>query len=163
VLPTDWDPHFESVFNTPGWPTDPAYYLHVPSQTDPTFAPDGHHSVFVLVPIAPGLRDGAARRAWMRERVLEDLATHVVDLRDRIVTERDACVSDFAEHFGQPQGNALGLAHTLWQTGPLRPSHRARNAPGLYYVGADTQPGVGLPMCLLSGEHVADRIVGDAA
>ena len=163
VLPPDWDPHFEAVFDTPGWPTDPAYYLHVPSQTDPTFAPDGHHSVFVLVPIAPGLRDGSARRAWMRERVLEDLATHVVDLRDRIVTERDACVSDFAEHFGQPQGNALGLAHTLWQTGPLRPSHRADNAPGLYYVGADTQPGVGLPMCLLSGEHVADRIVGDAA
>jgi phytoene desaturase len=163
VLPTNWDPHFASIFDDPGWPTDPAYYIHVPSKTDPSFAPDGHHSVFVLVPIAPGLHDGPARRAWMRERILDDLAARAVDLRGRIAVEQDACVSDFANYFGQPRGNALGLAHTLWQTGPLRPSHRAANAPGLYYVGADTRPGVGLPMCVLSGEQVADAIAADAA
>jgi len=162
VLPTDWDPHFASIFDDPSWPTDPAYYVHVPSMTEPSFAPDGHHSVFILVPIAPGLLDGAARRAWMRERILDDLATHVVDLRDRIVVQREACVSEFADRFGQPQGNALGLAHTLRQTGPLRPSHRASNAPGLYYVGADTQPGVGLPMCILSGEQAAQAVLADA-
>jgi phytoene desaturase len=162
VLPTDWDAHFTSIFDDPGWPTDPAYYVHVPSQTDPSFAPDEHHSVFILVPIAPGLLDGSARRAWMRERVLDDLAAHVVDLRDRIVVQREACVSEFADRFGQPQGNALGLAHTLRQTGPLRPSHRAVNAPGLYYVGADTQPGVGLPMCIISGEQAAEAVLADA-
>ena len=162
VLPTDWDHHFEQIFEDPDWPSNPAYYLHVPSRTDPTFAPDGHHSVFILVPIAPGLRDNEARRAKMREMVLDDLATHAVDLRDRIVVEADACVSDFAEDFGQPKGNALGLAHTLTQTGPLRPSFRATQAPGLYYVGADTQPGVGVPICLISGEHAAQAVAADA-
>ncbi|MFO8097990.1 MAG: phytoene desaturase family protein [Salinibacter sp.] len=162
VLPPDWDPHFEQIFDDPAWPSNPAYYLHVPSKTDPSFAPDGHHSVFILVPIAPGLRDNAARRAKMREMVLNDLARHAVDLRDRIVVEADACVSDFAEDFGQPKGNALGLAHTLTQTGPLRPAHRATEAPGLYYAGADTQPGVGVPICLISGEHAAQAIAADA-
>jgi phytoene desaturase len=163
VLPPDWDPHFSAVFDDPQWPANPAYYVHVPSLTDPSYAPDGHHAVFILVPIAPGLDDPPARRAHMRNKVLDDLATHAVDLRGRIVTEHDACVSDFADGFGQPKGNALGLAHTLMQTGPLRPSHRARNAPGLYYTGADTQPGVGLPMCLISGEQAADAVLHDAA
>ena len=162
VLPRDWDPHFKQIFDDPSWPRDPAYYIHVPSRTDASFAPDGHHSVFVLVPIAPGLRDNETRRAKMRETVLDDLAEHAVDLRDRIVVEADACVSDFAKGFGQPKGNALGLAHTLTQTGPLRPAHRATEAPGLYYVGADTRPGVGLPMCLISGEHAAQAVAADA-
>ena len=48
------------------------------------------------------------------------------------------------------------------QTGPLRPAHRATEAPGLYYVGADTQPGVGVPICLISGEHAAQAIAADA-
>jgi hypothetical protein len=54
VLPTDWDPHFERIFDDPAWPQDPAYYLSVASKTDETVAPDGHHAVVVLVPIAPG-------------------------------------------------------------------------------------------------------------
>ena len=163
VLPVDWDAHFAQIFDDPGWPTDPAYYVHVPSKTDPSFAPEGHHSVFVLVPIAPGLKDGAARRAWIRDKVLDDLARRGVDLRGRIEVERDVCVSDFARHYGQPKGNALGLAHTLRQTGPLRPAHRARNAPGLYYVGADTTPGVGVPICLISGEQAATAVTADMA
>ena len=161
VLPPDWDHHFEQIFEEPGWPSDPDYYVHVPSRTDASFAPEGHHSVFVLVPIAPGLKDGSARRAWMRDKVLDDLAERGVDLRGRITVERDACVSDFAARFGQPKGNALGLAHTLRQTGPLRPSHRAANAPGLYYVGGDTTPGVGVPICLISGEHAATAVTTD--
>ncbi len=163
ILPTDWDPHFESIFDSPHWPKNPAYYVHAPSTTDPSFAPEGHHAVVVLVPIAPGLDDTEDRRAWMRETVLDDLSRRGVDLRGRIEVEHDACVSDFADYFGQPKGNALGLAHTLTQTGPLRPPHRASNAPGLYYVGADTQPGVGVPMCLISGEHAATAAAADGS
>lgn len=162
VLPTDWDPHFEQVFENPSWPNDPAYYVHVPSRTDSSAAPDGCHAITILVPIAPGLKDGTARRAWMREKVLDDLARYATDLRGRIEVEHDACVSDFASYFGRPQGSALGLAHTLFQTGPLRPSHRARQAPRLYYVGGDTEPGVGLPMCLISGRQVAEALRADS-
>jgi phytoene desaturase len=161
VLPTDWDPHFESIFEEPAWPDEPAYYLSVTSRTDETVAPDGHHAVVVLVPIAPGLADGPEIRQEMRDAVLADLAEHTgVDLRDRIVVEERACVSEFADRFGDPDGTALGLAHTLGQTGPFRPGHRG-GVEGLYYTGAYTTPGIGMPMCLISGEHTAEAVLED--
>ncbi|MFB6296265.1 MAG: phytoene desaturase family protein [Halobacteriales archaeon] len=161
VLPTDWDGHFERIFDDPDWPEDPAYYVSVASKTDDAVAPEGHHALVLLLPIAPGLEDGPTVRAEYREFLLSDLAERTgVDLRDRIVVEESTCVSEFAEHFGDPGGTALGLAHTLSQTGPFRPSHRA-GLDGLYYVGAYTNPGIGMPMCLISGEHVAGAVLAD--
>lgn len=162
VLPTDWKPHFDAIFEDPQWPEDPAYYVHVPTKTDPTIAPEGHESVFVLVPLAPGLDDDPETRAQFRELVLDDLAEHTgVDFRDRIVLEEEASVSDFASRYHAPKGTALALSHTLDQTGPLRPAHRAPDVDGLYYTGAYTNPGIGMPMCLLSGEHVAGAVLED--
>ena len=161
VLPTDWDAHFEHIFDDPAWPDEPAYYLSVPSLTDDTVAPDGHHAVVILVPLAPGLDDTPERRAQFRDQILADLAANTgVDLRDRIVVEKTACVSDYVDRFGDPQGTALGLAHTLWQTGPFRPGHRT-GVDGLYYTGGFTAPGIGMPMCLLSGEHAATAVLDD--
>jgi phytoene desaturase len=161
VLPTDWDAHFESIFEEPAWPEDPAYYVSVPSVTDPTVAPDDGHAVVVLVPIAPGLEDGPEVRERYRDEVLSDIADHTgVDLRGRIEVAETACVSEFAEWVNAPQGTALGLAHTLRQTGPLRPGHRAP-LDGCYYTGAYTTPGIGMPMCLISGEHTRDAIRED--
>ncbi|MFB6162369.1 MAG: phytoene desaturase family protein [Halococcoides sp.] len=164
VLPTDWDPHFEAIFDDPHWPDDPAFYLSVPSRTDASVAPDGHHAVVALVPIAPDLDDGRAARDRMRETVLDRIETHAgVDLHDRIVVEREACVSEFADRYSLPEGTALGLAHTLSQSGPLRPGHRASNSPGLYYTGSFVRPGIGVPMCVISGEHAARAVVADVA
>ena len=163
VLPTDWKPHFEAIFDDPGWPEDPAYYVHVPSKTDETVAPDGHEVVFLLVPLAPGVEDTPETREEFRAVILDDLAaTTGVDFRDRIVLEESACVSTFSDRFNAPDGTALALSHTLDQTGPLRPAHRAPGVEGLYYVGAYTNPGIGMPMCLLSGEHAAEAVVEDA-
>jgi len=163
VLPTDWDPHFEAIFETPRWPDRPAYYVNVPSQTDPDAAPEGCETVVVLVPLAPGLADTGEQRQRFRDRILTDLAEHAgVDLWNRIRTEHTACVSEFREWFNKPEGTALGLAHTLRQTGPFRPGHRAPGVEGLYYVGGDVNPGIGMPMCLLGGEHVVDTVREDA-
>ena len=161
VLPEDWDPHFESLFGDPHWPADPAYYVNVPSATDDTVAPDGHEAVVVLVPVAPGVDDDAAARAEFRDQILADIADHTgVDLRGRIVVEREASVSTFGDRYAMPEGTALGLAHTLGQTGPLRPSRRG-GFDGLYYVGSFTGPGIGVPMTLLSGEQTADAVEAD--
>jgi len=162
VFPEDWDPHFADIFEDPAWPDDPAYYLCVPSKTDATVAPEGHHAVVVLVPVAPGLDDDPERRRQVRETVLADLAADTgVDLRDRIVVQESACVSEFAERYNNPRGTALGLAHTLTQTGPLRPGRRSRSLSDLYYVGGFTAPGIGVPMALISGEQTADAVAED--
>ncbi|CAI50473.1 carotenoid 3,4-desaturase [Natronomonas pharaonis DSM 2160] len=163
VLPTDWDGHFEQIFDTPAWPDDPAYYLCVPSKTDDSVAPEGHSNLFALVPVAPGLDDDAETRAWYRDLVLDDIAENTgVDLHDRIVFEETFTVSEFADRYNSTQGTALGLAHTLRQTALLRPPHRSDACPGLYFTGAFTTPGIGVPMCLISGEHTAEALLNDA-
>ncbi|WIV65980.1 phytoene desaturase family protein [Natrialbaceae archaeon AArc-T1-2] len=162
VLPTDWQPHFDRIFEESAWPEDPAYYLCVPSKTDETVAPDGHSNLFVLVPIAPGLEDDPERREAFRDRILEDVARNTgVDLRDRIVLEERFCVEEFASRYNSFKGSALGMAHTLRQTAPFRPSHRSTEVDGLYFVGSYTTPGIGVPMCLISGEHTAEKVLAD--
>ena len=161
VLPTDWEPHFNSIFDEKQWPENPSYYLNVPTATDDTVAPDGYSTLVILVPIAPGLPDNEAQRQQFRSRVFDDIAAYTgVDLRDRIVFQEEACISEFAA-MGYPDGTALGLAHTLRQTGPFRPDHRSTAVPSLYYVGSFTNPGIGMPMCLISAEHVTQAIKND--
>ncbi|MEF8813918.1 MAG: phytoene desaturase family protein [Halovenus sp.] len=164
VLPEDWDPHFEQIFEEPAWPDEPAYYLCVPSQTDESVAPAGHSNLFVLVPIAPGLADGDALREQYRDKILADIAEHTgVDLRDRIVVEEQFSVSDFGDRYNATEGTALGLAHTLRQTALLRPSNRSSAVEGLYFTGSFTTPGIGVPMCLISGQHTANALIEDVA
>ncbi|ELY40239.1 phytoene desaturase family protein [Natronorubrum tibetense] len=162
VLPTDWQGHFDQIFEDPQWPDDPAYYCCVPSETDDTVAPDGHSALFVLVPIAPGLEDTPEIRETYREKILTDIATNTgEELRDRIVFEEQFCVRDFADRYNSYDGTALGLAHTLRQTSLFRPPHRAKGVDGLYFVGGDTTPGIGVPMCLISGELTAEKVLED--
>ena len=162
VLPTDWQGHFDQIFEDPQWPDDPAYYCCVPSETDDTVAPDGHSALFVLVPIAPGLEDTPEIRETYREKILTDIATNTgEELRDRIVFEEQFCVRDFADRYNSYNGTALGLAHTLRQTSLFRPPHRAKGVDGLYFVGGDTTPGIGVPMCLISGELTAEKVLED--
>jgi phytoene desaturase len=159
VLPTEWDEHFEQIFDDPAWPDDPAYYLCVPSETDDGVAPEGHSNLFALVPIAAGLEDTPELRQRYRDLVLDDVAEHTgVDLRDRIVVEESFCVSDFASRYNATRGTALGLAHTLRQTAIFRPPNASTEMDGLFFTGSFTQPGIGVPMCLISGQLTAERL-----
>jgi len=163
VLPSDWEDHFGQIFDDPEWPDDPAYYLCVPSKTDDSVAPDGHSNLFALVPIAPGLDDTPEVRDEYRDLVLDDIAQNTgVDLRDRVVVEERFSVSEFTERYNSYRGTALGLAHTLRQTSLFRPPHRSDALDGLYFTGAFTTPGIGVPMCLISGEITADSVLEDA-
>jgi phytoene desaturase len=164
VLPSDWQQHFDEIFEEPAWPDDPAYYLCVPSKTDDSVAPDGHSNLFALVPVAPGLDDTPAVRESYRDLVLDDIAENTgVDLRDRIVVEETFSVSEFADRYNSYRGTALGLAHTLRQTALFRPPHRSSALDGLYFTGSYTTPGIGVPMCLISGDITADDVVDDAS
>ncbi|ELZ49826.1 phytoene desaturase [Halorubrum coriense DSM 10284] len=162
VLPTDWEGHFEQIFDDPEWPDDPAYYLCVPSKTDDTVAPEGHSNLFALVPIAPGLADTPEIRNRYRDLVIDDIAENTgTDLRGRVVVEETFSVDDFADRYNSYAGSALGLAHTLTQTSLLRPSHTSDAVDGLYFTGSTTTPGIGVPMCLISGQLTAEAMGDD--
>jgi phytoene desaturase len=122
-------------------------------------APEGHSNLFALVPIAPGLEDTPELREEYRDLVLDDIAENTgTDLRDRVVFEETFCVNDFADRYNSYQGSALGLAHTLRQTSLLRPSHESDAVDGLYFTGSTTTPGIGVPMCLISGQITAEAV-----
>jgi len=162
VLPEDWEPHFDDIFEHPAWPEDPAYYVCAASETDDSVAPEGKSNLFVLVPIAAGLDDDEETRERYRNLVLEDLAEHTgEDVRERIEVEERFSVSEFADRYNSYAGTALGMAHTLTQTALFRPPHRSTELRGLYFTGANTTPGIGVPMCLISGELAADAVAED--
>ena len=105
------------------------------------------------------LEDTPEIREQYRDLVLDDIAEHTgVDLRDRIVFEESFCVDDFSDRYNSQQGTALGLAHTLTQTSFLRPPHASEAMDGLYFTGSYTTPGIGVPMCLISGRLTAETV-----
>ena len=147
----------------PAWPREPSLYICSPSKTDPNVAPPGHENLFVLVPVAPGLTETEQSRAEYADYILEyiERTTHTRFV-DRLVVKDIFSVTDFAERYHSLRGTALGLAHTLRQMALLRPPNRSRRVPNLFFVGANTTPGIGVPMCLISAHLVRERVC-DAA
>lgn len=162
VFPKDWDDHFKSINYRNGLPEDPAYYVNFPSLTDPTVSPDGKHTMVVLVPIAPGLELSGDRRESFRNNVLKRIDADLgIPVSDNIETLEEVAISEFRQKFNRSYGSGLGVAHTVKQTSILRPNMKSESADGLYFTGGDTQPGIGMPMCLLSGRHVGETIIED--
>ena len=160
----DWKRSFGQIFDSPAWPDDPSYYVCAPSRTDASMAPEDHENLFVLVPVAPGLPMSDADIATYRRRTLDLLAADfdVPDLESRIVFERTYTSRNFSADYNAYGGSALGLAHTMKQTA-FRPNNISKKLSNLYYVGASTNPGIGMPICLISAELAYKRIIGDTS
>ena len=160
-LTTDWDQGFDSVFDPKKakWPESPSYYINVASKNDPTIAPEGGETIFVLVPLAPDLEDTPE----LREQYYNKLVSHIETLAEEPiigheVVKRIFCVNDFREEYNAYKGTALGLTHTLMQTALFRPSHKSKKVDNLYYTGHYTHPGIGMPMCIISSQVLAKTI-----
>ncbi len=139
---------------------DFSLYLHAPTRTDPSLAPPGHESFYVLSPV-PNNRSGID---WSREaepyfeRILESLERRLLPgLRERIVTRRTLTPDDFEHSLRSVDGAAFGPEPVLTQSAWFRYHNRARIG-GLYFVGAGTHPGGGVPG-VLSSAKVLERVV----
>ena len=103
--------------------------------------------------------DWRAEAQKIKGRVTFTLARHGVRIDpSRIVFEEVYTPEDWRGRFGLYDGSAFGAAHTLFQVGPFRRRNFSEEIEGLYYVGASTTPGTGMPMVVLSGRLVAERI-----
>lgn len=116
------------------------------------------------MPVASGLEDSEDLRASYTEKILSDLEKHTgQDIRRNIVYQKIYAHRDFTADFNAYKGTALGLAHTLKQTAIFRPRSKSKKVNNLYFVGQYTQPGIGVPIAVISAQLVADRIVKDYA
>ncbi len=159
----DWKKNFGEIFDTPQWPSEPSLYICAPSKTDPNVAPEGDENLFVLVPIPPRMETSDEELETQSNRMLDIIAKEmcIPDLRERIKYKRVFSAKDFTTHYNKLGGTALGLAHTIQQTAILRPNNRSKKVENLLYVGADTNPGIGMPIQLISAELALKRLIGD--
>lgn len=158
----DWKGNFKAIFKDKKWPDPASMYICKPSATDAGVAPKGHENIFVLVPL-PARSMTADETEALTSRYFDQLKEFVgePDLDRRIVYKRIYTPGDFAADYNSWQGSALGLSHTLRQSALLRPRNRSRKVKGLYYVGGNTIPGIGLPMCLIGAELVYKHLTGN--
>lgn len=157
---------FDRIFHDLTLPDEPSIYINAASRTDATVAPAGGDAITALVPTGhvntEHPQDWDALRERARSTVLdhlERLGMH--DVSKNITAEATLGPAEYENDLNLAKGAAFGLSHNFWQVGYLRPHNRHAHYGNLYFVGASTHPGTGLPIVLLSARLVAERIAED--
>jgi phytoene desaturase len=164
-LAGDYKASFDQIFKSHNLPDQPSFYVHAPARTDPAAAPKGEDTLYVLVPV--GHLDAASEQDWeervnrARQTVFERLSKEmgIDDLEEHIKFETVYQPKVWKERFNLEKGAAFGLSHNFWQVGYLRPHNRHKTYKNLYFAGASTHPGTGLPIVLLSAKLTTERIL----
>jgi len=149
------------IFNRKVLSEDFSMYLHRPTATDPSFAPDGCDSFYALVPV-PNLSanvDWAVEGPRLRDRMVKALGDTVLPgLENTITSDFFMTPEDFRSDYLSPDGAGFSIAPTFYQSAWFRYHNVAEGPEGLYLVGAGTHPGAGLPG-VLSSAKVLDQVV----
>jgi len=156
----DWEGSFQALLERGTLMPDPSILVTSPTYSDPSLAPPGRTSLYVLEPV-PNL-DGAVDWLYERDRLRQDLGRRVAAMGypvadGQLEVERFIDPTDW-ERMGMERGTPFALSHRFLQTGPFRPDNVDRRAPGLVFVGSGTVPGVSVPMVLVSGRLAAERV-----
>ena len=162
-LPDDYRGAFDHLNHGAGLPCKPAFYVAAPGASHPGLARPGAAPLFVLVPVPVLSRlsgvDWAAESERIQAFVLARLRESGVALSaSQIRAERVFTPEDWRRRYALFDGSAFGAAHTLGQMGPFRARNYSRRIRGLYFTGASTTPGTGMPMVVISGRLAAERI-----
>jgi phytoene desaturase (3,4-didehydrolycopene-forming) len=178
-LADEYKDSFDAIFQDHVIPTEPSFYVNVPSRVDPTAAPEGCDSIVVLVPVGHLLSDdssmhkGTSSDAYStqdwpklisiaRQKILSTIKTRTgVDIAPLILHEHVNDPLTWKENFNLDRGGILGLSHSFFNVLSFRPKTKHANIGGLYFVGASTHPGTGVPICLAGGKIVASQILND--
>jgi len=157
-----WKDNFDAIYNTRTAPEQASIYICKPSQSDPSVAPAGHENVFVLVPLPAGVSLNNEQTDMLTNQYLDQIkAMTGVDLASRTVTKSTFGPDDFATKYYSWQSSMLGQSHKLTQSAFFRTPNVSKKVKNLYYVGGNTTPGIGLPMCLIGAELIYKRLSGD--
>ncbi|KAH8429287.1 phytoene desaturase family protein [Aspergillus melleus] len=158
----------DAIFKHHSIPKEPSFYMNVPSRVDPTAAPAGKESVVILVPVghltstlADETQSWEQRISAIRDFVLETLKLRagLEDLRSDILFERYETPASWQSKFNLDRGAILGLSHSFLNVLSFRPKTKYPDIENLYFVGASTHPGTGVPICLAGGKLVAQQII----
>jgi phytoene desaturase len=162
-----WSGAFDDITRHGRFMRDPSLLVCNPSRTDPSLAPPGQQTYYVLAPV-PNLDIGPTLSAWRRRGLAQRYADEVVATLEArgyvgfgsaVRTKLVASPANWAA-LGLAAGTPFAPAHLARQTGPFRPGNLHPGLDNVVFVGAGTRPGVGVPMVLISGKLAAQRVVG---
>ena len=165
-LAHDYRENFESIIQNLDLPTNPSLYIHAPSRLDPSMSPPGQDTLIAIVPVGHmsenGQQDWGKLRDDARAQVFRRLAMlGVTDIESHIKFETTFTPLSWRKRYNLMKGSTHGLCHNLTQLGYFRPSNRHPHYHNLYFVGASTHPGTGLPTAMVSGRLSAQRVIDE--
>lgn len=165
-LADDYRENFESIVREQELPMNPSLYIHAPARLDASMAPKGQDTLTAIVPVGhiagDGEQDWAEIRDQARQHVFRRLASlGITDLESHIKFEMNFTPLSWRKRYNLMKGSTHGLCHNLTQLAYFRPSNRHPRYNNLYFVGASTRPGTGLPTAMVSGRLSAQRVMDD--
>ncbi|KPF78567.1 phytoene dehydrogenase [alpha proteobacterium AAP81b] len=144
---------------------DFSQYLHIPTLTDPSMAPEGHHAAYTLIPVPNNQSDIDWSRTGeaYKDKVLTFLEErgYIPNLKERLVYQSFVTPDYFEQTLGSYLGNGFGVEPVLTQTAFFRPHNRSEDVSNLYLVGQSTQPGGGTPSVMMSAKMTVREIARD--
>jgi phytoene desaturase len=150
----------DKVFKNPEILEKPYYYVNVLSRSNPGCAPEGSESLFFVCPVPDLLfKPDWSDRDAIVDSIIDDFSVRIKkDIRPEIVSRTVYTPIDWQEQFNLHRGSGLGLSHKMMQIGAFRPKNYDEVFKNVFYVGASTIPGTGLPMVMISSKLVCERI-----
>ncbi|MEM7781354.1 MAG: phytoene desaturase family protein [Pseudomonadota bacterium] len=167
ILGPRYEGLLKEIFDDKVMSPDFSQYLHIPTLTDPSMAPEGHHAAYTLIPVPnneSGL-DWSVEGERLCDRVLTFLSErgYIPGLKDRLKHLSFVTPDYFEGVLRSHQGNGFGVEPVLTQTAFFRPHNKSEDVSNLYLVGQGTQPGGGTPSVMMSAKMTARAIARDLA
>ena len=165
-LADDYRQNFDSIMRDLGLPDNPSLYIHAPTRINPGMAPAGEETLIAIVPVGHlsgnGEQDWDALTDQARQHVFRRLRTlGINDLEVHIKFETSFTPLSWRKRYNLVKGSTHGFSHNLTQLAYLRPHNRHPRYRNLYFVGASTHPGTGIPTAMISARLVARRILDE--
>lgn len=163
----DYRRYFNDVYREDAVPDDPMIYMHAPTRADPSMAPEGQDTLVTIIPVchlcSGSNPDWAELRKKARQTILDRLAgIGLSDFEKHIKFEKCFTPPIWQNLYNLAKGSTHGLGHKLTQLAYFRPQNQHASYKNLFFVGASTHPGSGLPMVLVSARFATARILIDA-
>jgi phytoene desaturase len=163
-LADDYRQNFDSIMRDLTLPENPCIYIHAPARLDSSMSPEGQETLIAIAPVGHMAehddRDWGALRDRARAEVFRRLSSiGIHDLPDHIKFEIDFTPLSWRKRYNLVKGSTHGFCHNLMQLCYFRPDFQHRRYANLFFTGASTRPGTGLPTAMISGRQAAQRIL----
>lgn len=153
----DYEKNFEEIFSNKTVPQEPSIYVNVPTKTNAKLAPKGKQLLYVLVPVPYAAEKNGAKVEWAAYKheysrtILDTLEKYgLTELKKNVEMMELFTPEDWEKLAGMHLGSTFGLSPIFFQSSVFRPKQKSEDFKNLFFVGASTHPGSGMPLVLIS-------------